>query len=156
MRGSPKGSHGRGPMGEGTLGSPKGSHGRESRTPHGRGTLGSPRDPMGGYSSDPPLGAHLKVICDEATFKKLRQSRKSSFLMFSKTRFGETSRERCLWSVRSSWTPLNPPNFNLDYSLPTFYRISSFSNFYRIFVHLPGLQRLFSQVSYVYKSIWVG
>ena len=56
--GSPKGSHGKGPMG----GEPLGAQGipwKESRTPHegnpwepkgshGRGTLGSPRDPMGG------------------------------------------------------------------------------------------------------------
>jgi len=55
----------------GTLGSPKGSHGRgpeppmegeenpwEPKESHGRGPLGS------------PLGAHLKVFCDEVTFQK--------------------------------------------------------------------------------------
>ena len=69
------GSQGRGPLGaqRDPMGGdpwerePLGAQG--TWTPHGRGTLGSPRDPMGGDPWGPPLGAHLKVFCDEVTFK---------------------------------------------------------------------------------------
>jgi len=92
--------------------------------PPWEGFLGSPRDPMGGDPWGPhwaPLGAHSKIFCDELTFKKLRKSWTSSFLMFSKTRFGETSREKIRMVRAVLPESLNPPpNFNLNVSFPRF------------------------------------
>ena len=67
--------------------------------------------------------------------------------MFSKTRSGETSREK-IRMVRAVLldTP-KPFQFQFKFQFVHFLPYSSVSNFYRIFVHLPGLQKLFSQVS---------
>ena len=58
---------------------------------------------------------------------------KSTFLMFSKTRSGETSREK-FRMVRALLpdTP-KPHQFQLKLQFSSFYRIFSFSSFYRIF-----------------------
>ena len=113
---------------------------------HGRGPLGAQRDPMGGdpRERDPlgaqeipwegifgaPIGSPCKVFCDEVTFKK---SGKSSFLMFSKTRSGETSREK-IRMVRALLldTP-KPLIFKLNLSFLDFLLYFHFSSFYRIF-----------------------
>ena len=74
----PKGTPGEGTHGRGNPWEPKGSHGRGSRTPMG----GDPWEPKGSHGRGPlgpPLGAHLKVFCDEVTFKKITKIMKIEF-----------------------------------------------------------------------------
>ena len=64
-RGIPwEGTHGRGNPWE-----PKGSHGRGPGPPMGGEPLGAQGIPWEG-TLGAPLGANLKVFCDEVTFKK--------------------------------------------------------------------------------------
>ena len=64
----------------------------------------------------------LRAISSALKFQFTVKCWKVDFLMSSKTRSCERSRENFVWSVRSSRTPLDLPNFNLNYQKTRFYQ----------------------------------
>jgi len=80
----------------------------------------------------PKTGAKRKVLrqfCDEVNFQECRKSWNSTCATFSKTRSCESPREKFRMVRAPPWTPLDPPNFNLNYGFPTFYIMFSFLQF---------------------------